>query len=174
MAKFNFKDLDDQVRALMVEEIQSDIAEDKLYLSSRLNAFGVSNYPDYLLQAAREGDEETLEVLLDINTCFNPSDYSKGKPSKMPKNSSKLICQSEFNRFYIRAICRKSILDNKEFVIVYRARESSWSRPESEAKIGVRLSAKELLDDLINSIGDKPTILPEVNSGLSVMLIENE
>lgn len=148
-----------------------DIDESKLYESARLNSFGASNYSDYLLQSAKKGDEETFELLLDINTCFNPSDLSKGKPSKMPKNSSKLLCQSEFNRFYIRAVCRKSILEDKEFVEVYRARESSWSRSESESKIGALLSAKELLDDLRNSIGVSPTILPEVNSGLSVKLL---
>lgn len=171
MAKFHFKNLDEDVRALMVEEIQLDIDESKLYESARLNSFGASNYSDYLLQSAKKGDEETFELLLDINTCFNPSDLSKGKPSKMPKNASKLLCQSEFNRFYIRAVCRKSILEDEEFVEVYRARESSWSRSESESKIGTLLSAKELLDDLRNSIGVNPTILPEVNSGLSVELL---
>ena len=174
MAKFHFNNLDEDVRALMVEEIQLDIDESKLYESARLNSFGASNYSDYLLQSAKKGDEEAFELLLDINTCFNPNDLSKGKPSKMPKNSSKLLCQSEFNRFYIRAVCRKSILDDKEFVEVYRARESSWSRPESEAKIGVQMSAQELLDDLRSSIGDTPKLLPDLNSGLSVMLVDNE
>lgn len=171
MAKFNFKNLDEEVRALMIEEIQLDIAEDKLYISLRLNTFGANNYPEYLLQAAKEGDEETFETLLDINSCFNSHDMSKGKPSKMPKNASKLLCQSEFNRFYIRAVCRKSILENKSHVEIYRARESSWSRPDSDAKIGTSLSANELLDDLRRSIGAPPKVLPEVNSGLSVALI---
>lgn len=174
MAKFNFRNLDEEVRALMVEEIQSDIADSKLYISSRLNSLGVSNYPNYLLQAAKKGDEETLETLLDINTNFNPTYLRKEKHVPMPINASKLLCQSEFNRFYIRAVCRKSILDNKEFVVVYRARESSWSRPESEAKIGVQISAQELLDDLRSSIGDTPKLLPDLNSGLSVMLVDND
>lgn len=174
MAKFHFKNLDEQVRALMVEEIQLDITESKLFESERLNEFGRNNYEDYLLQASKEGDEETFEILLNINTCFNPNDLSRGKPTKMPKNASKLLCQSEFNRFYIRAVCRKSIHDSKEFVRVYRARDSSWSRSESEAKIGTLLSAQELLDDLRNSIGVSPNILSEVNSGLSVKLTDSE
>ena len=156
----------------MVEEIQSDIADSKLYISPRLNSLGVSNYPNYLLQAAKKGDEETLETLLDINTNFNPTYLRKGKQVPMPIHASELLCQGEFNRYYIRAVCRKSILEDKPYVEIYRARESSRSRSESEAKIGARLSAKELLNDLRNSIGKKPTVLPEVNSGLSVMIIE--
>ena len=86
----------------------------------------------------------------------------------MPSNASTLLSQSEFNRYYIRAICLKAITAGEEFVTIYRARESSWSRPESEARIGAKILAKELLEDLRNSIGIEPKLLPEINSGLSV------
>jgi hypothetical protein len=62
----------------------------------------------------------------------------------------------------------KSIENNIETVEIYRARESSWSRPESEMKIGTKINAIELLNDLRGSVGEEPKILPEVNSGLSV------
>ena len=91
-----------------------------------------------------------------------------GKSRKVPSNAAKLISQSEFNRFYIRAVCLEAIEKDIKEIEVYRARPSSSSRPESEAMIGKKLSPKELLDDLRDSIGKEPKILPHINSGLSV------
>ncbi len=170
MAKFNFLNLDSDTRKLMLSEIQTDIENGELYKSERLNQIGQKNYESYLLKSVSQGDEEMLENHLDIRTHFNSTYLRQGKPVKMPSNASKLLSQSEFNRFYIRAICLKAMNKNKELVEIYRARESSWTRPESEAKIGTFISANELLDDLRSSIGREPKLFPDINSGLSVKL----
>ena len=170
MAKFKFQNLDDETRELMLTEIQSDIEHSKLYISERLNQLGKDNYKGYLLKSVKEGDEEILEKLLDINTHFKPTYLRQGEIVKMPSNASKLLAQSEFNRYYIRAICIRALNNNKNEVQISRARESSWSRPESEAKIGTFISAKDLLEDLRNSIGTAPKLFPDINSGLSVKL----
>lgn len=95
-----------------------------------------------------------------------------GKLKKNPSNASTLLSQNEFNRFYIRAICLEAIEKNDEKVEIYRARESSWSRSESEALIGRIVDANELLADLRENIGKTPKLLPVFNSGLSVKLIK--
>ncbi len=168
--KFDFENLDDDTRELMLSEIRNDIEQENLYISERLTDLGKENYASFLLDAAKDGDEETFQILLDSGIHFNSTFLRQGNPVKMPSNASQLLAQSEFNRYYIRAICLKAIMNNIVNVEIYRARQSSRSRPESEAKIGQFLSAKELLEDLRISIGIEPRILPEVNSGLSVKI----
>ncbi len=170
MAKFNFINLDKETRDLMLKEINSDIEKGVLYFSDRLNTLGKEKYQEYLIDSATSQDEQELEKMLDINTHFNATYLRQGKAVKMPTNASTLLSQSEFNRFFIRALCLKAINDGIENVEIYRARESSWSRPESEAKIGTFVSAKELLEDLRSSIGIEPKLFPEINSGLCIKL----
>src|ERR1044072_1856616 len=170
MGKFNFQNLDEETRKLMLEEIEDDIRQQKLYLSDRLNITGQENYQNYLLLSVTSGDEATFEKLLDINTHFNPTYLRLGKPVRMPSNASALLCQSEFNRYYIRALCLKAVSGNIENVQIYRARDSSWARPESEAKIGSFISAADLLEDLRESVGIEPKLFPEINSGLCVKI----
>jgi hypothetical protein len=170
MAKFNFLNLDQNVRSFMLSEINNDIEMDNLYISERLNVTGKEKYAAFLIDSATNSDEEAFEVLLDITTYFNPTSLRQGKPVKTPSNASSLLCQSEFNRYYIRAVCVHAIVNEITEVEIYRARESSWSRPESEAKIGDKISAQDLLNDLRSSLGVEPKLMPEVNSGLSVKI----
>jgi len=170
MAKFNFLNLDSETRTLMLQEIQSDFENGKLYLSDRLNEIGKENYHPFLVQCVESSDEEVFEQLLTLNEHFNPTYFRQGKPVKMPSNASTLLCSSEFNRYYIRAICIRALNNSIEEVEIYRARESSWTRAESEAKIGTFLSSQDLLDDLRTSIGSEPKLFPEINSGLCLKI----
>ncbi len=170
MAKFNYINLDDETRNLMLQEINADIGKGVLYLSDRLNDLGKEKYKLYLIDAVASKDEEELEKILDIVIHFNPTYLRQGKSVKMPTNASTILSQSEFNRYYIRAICLKAISNDIEQIEIYRARESGWSRSESEAKIGTFISAKDLLEDLRNSIGTEPKLFPEINSGLCIKL----
>jgi hypothetical protein len=63
MAKFNFLNLDEETRRLMLLEIENDLNKELLYVSDRLNDLGKKNYQDYLIQSAKEGDEESFEKL---------------------------------------------------------------------------------------------------------------
>lgn len=170
MAKFDFLNLDDTARNLMLLEIEHDINNQQLYISDRLNEIGRNNYHSYLVRSVKESDEAFFESLLDLNTHFNQSYLRQAKEVKMPSNASTLLCQSEFNRYYIRAICQRAINDGIETVEIYRARESSWTRPESEAKIGTTISAIDLLNDLRTSVGKESQLFPEINSGLCVKI----
>lgn len=172
MSKFNFLDLTEDIRQLMIGEINADISEGQLFISGRLNQKGQDVYPLILINAVENGDEESLQEELDENNLFNSQEMRGDKMVKVPSNASKLLAQSEFNRYYIRAVCLKSIEKGLDEVEIYRARESSSSRSESDSRIGEKIIAGELLEDLRASIGIQPQILPEINSGLSVTLIE--
>lgn len=169
MANFTFLNLDEETRELMLDEINSDIGNDKLYSSNRLNKNGKENYTHNLLESVKNGNEETFTSLLTQDN-FNETELVKEKSKKIPSNAASLLCQSEFNRYYIRAICLRAINQNQDEIEIYRGRESSWARPESEILIGTYLSATDLLEDLRNSIGISPKLFPEINSGLTVKL----
>jgi hypothetical protein len=168
MAKFNFLNLTESVRQKMQSEINSDIESKNLYMSNRLNDNGKLEYPNLLLDAAQNNDEVELEK--NLGGYFNATEEINGKVKKVPSNAATLLAQSEFNRFYIRAVCLQSIEDKIENVKIYRARESSWARPESEILIGNNINAEKLLKDLRETIGKSPNLLPDINSGLSVKL----
>lgn len=170
MTNFNFFNMTESVKEKMLSEVEMDISNGILYTSGRFNDTGIKQYPIFLKDSIKSGSEEVLEALIVDNDCLNETEISNGKSKKVPSNAAQLIAQSEFNRFYIRAVCLEAIENGIDDVEIYRARQSSWSRPESEAKIGNKINPKALLEDLRVSIGVEPKILPDVNSGLSVKI----
>jgi phosphatidate phosphatase PAH1 len=56
----NFKNLDDQTRRFLQEELLIDIERKSLYLSKRLNDTGLAKYPESLRQAMKIGNDFTL------------------------------------------------------------------------------------------------------------------
>lgn len=57
MAKFNFLNIDEETRRLMLTEIELDISKKKLFISNRLNDRGKTNYSVYLKESVKNGDE---------------------------------------------------------------------------------------------------------------------
>lgn len=173
---FNLVNLD-AVRQEMIAEIKADIEAGKLYISDRLNPEGKANYPKMLLIAAESMDIEGFCQILGM-AFFSPT-YLRKTPSggvtqaKMPYNANETLCEGEFNRFYIRAVCIKAISLGQETVIAYRARPSTNPRPESLRLEGREFQAEQLLNDLREKIG-VDTVLglpPGPNSGISVKMI---
>jgi len=56
----NFVNLDDKTRGLMLEELEQDVAANKLYLSPRLSDAGRRNYEKLLRSAIQNGDDVSL------------------------------------------------------------------------------------------------------------------
>lgn len=175
--KFRFENLDEQTRKLMLTEVEADIQIGRLYVSKRFNANGRKHYPQLLLEAIRNGDEETLAAALVANDCFEKQELKRSGDdvviSTVPKTAQQTFVDSEFNRFYMRAIALKAISLNQNLE-VYRARESKKPRIESEKMLGQEIIAEKLLSDLRNNIGKQNIsgfpIGP--NSGLSVKILE--
>jgi len=164
------------LRPYMLREIDSDLADSSFYLSPRLNEAGREAFPGLLREAAEHGTDEDLIGSLSSGDYFNATEIRQLKtgPSeaKVPSNAPSVLAEGEFNRIYLRGLCLRLVENGGGKVEVYRARESSWARPESEALIGTHIDAAELLADLRAHKGEAPTLLPHVNSGLSAREVD--
>lgn len=173
--KFDFKNLDQTTRKLMLDEVKRDTANNQLYLSKRFNTTGEKIYPEILIKALTSGDEQSLAVDLKENNCFKTHEERKTKTGvtqvKVPDTAHTTFAESEFNRFYIRALCLRA-LEAKQQLIVYRARHSENPRPESEMIVGLPIDPSKLLMDLRSSIGVDTALglPPGPNSGMTVKL----
>lgn len=173
----NYRNLDDRTRKLMLAEIEHDIAKGELYLSDNLNEEGRAVYPDLIRAAASIGNDVTLAaaIRLRLNSHEKPRRLKSGELSKPPVmrvNAHEMLAEGEFNRFYIRALCLRSIKDGVAEVVVYRAKAVEHARSESEQKIGSRVAAETLLRDLRTRVGVDTALglPPGPNSGLSIHL----
>jgi len=178
MAYF-FPNLDHDTRQLMIEEIQHDISNSRLFVSNRLSVSGKSDYVDLLFEAARNFDEEWLADQLRLNQRLNTHEDRNlhgGKVIKaeIPATAAETLAGGEFNRFYIRAICRRA---SGDLVELYRAKQATNPRPESESVIGNQINADGLLNDMRTHAGEGTYegavfgIPSGPNSGISVKLI---
>jgi hypothetical protein len=71
--------------------------------------------------------------------------------------AAETLAEGEFNRFYVRALCRRQMSGDGQLV-VHRAKQVQNPRPESEALIGTSPNAGKLLDDLRNNPGVEPAL----------------
>lgn len=174
---FNFVELDATTRQYMLEELQADLNQNNILSSDRLNTQGRLYFPDLLRQAFDSHDDAWLVDQLRQGNLFNETEQKRKHSggyttARVPKNAADVLGEGEFNRFYIRAICRRALSEGVEEVEAYRAKMVSQSRPETQAKIGQKFNARSVLDDLRANVGiDTVFGLPSgPNSGLSVRL----
>lgn len=172
-----YVNLDDRTRQLMLEEVDYDIAHNQLHISPFLSGQGVQDYPNLLRKAIQSGNDETLADQLRAHrriTRTLPRRKPKGGYSiaAAPANAAEVLAESEFNRFYIRALARRAIEEGIPDLVVYRAKPVQNPRPESEALIEATLPPQDLLEDLRAHPDEPPTLgVPSgPNSGLSVRL----
>lgn len=174
---FKFENLDHKTRELMINEVELDINNKKLYLSPRLSDFGKKQYPQLLKNAILEGNETTLAANIKAQNCLNLTELrntNQGtkKIVSVPVNACETLAEGEFNRFYIRALCRRVIEEELGTLEIYRAKQVSTPRIESQIMIGKIVNPEKLLNDLRTNIG-VDTVLglpPGPNSGLSVRI----
>lgn len=94
---------------------------------------------------------------------------SAGRVAATPANAAEKIGATEFNRYYIRAICRRAQNHGENSVQVYRAKVSLSSRVASDEIEGTTRSAPAILMNLRSRIGmDTESGLGRVNSGITV------
>jgi hypothetical protein len=174
---FHFLDLDERTRTLMVLEFEDDLTRHRVYVSDRLNPEGQRHYPDLLRQALTTHTPEWLAAQLRAGQLFNHSERRR-TPSggitsaQIPSTAADTLAEGEFNRYYMRAICRRALEDGISQVQVYRAKAVQHARSASQAKIGHLMAPDRLLDDLRTHPGTDTALglPPGPNSGLSVRL----
>jgi hypothetical protein len=166
---WNLVDLEPDTRHLMLEEFDTDVEAGLVYKSAVIE---VSRMPDYIAaqrQAYADGDPGTLATAI-LNSGMLRSHQSNGAAVNAIAAASR-VAGGQFGVYYARGVAAKALLTGRD-IVIYRARSSSSPRPESEALVGRRLDATRLLGDLRVHASDPGafSVLPQVNSGLSVRL----
>ena len=173
-----FENLDERTRQLMLAEMDYDIERHELHISPFLSGQGQRDYEKLLRDALQSGNDETLAQSLRehrriLRTLPRRNPKGGYSISATPENAAQVLAESEFNRYYIRALARRAIEDGIRELVIYRAKPVSTPRPESEARIETSLPPQDLLDDLRSHPGDEAPSLgvpSGPNSGLSVRL----
>lgn len=167
-------DLDGNVRREMLAELDRDLAGEMLYFGRTLSALGRARYPTLLREAMIDGNDESLAEALSEPGLFE-TEYARRRPNggssmaRVPVTAPLTLAEGEFNRFYLRGLCRHLIGLRVGVIEIYRAHLSVSPRPDSQAMIGRRLDPVRLLADLRrHQAVDTALGLPQgPNSGLS-------
>lgn len=171
----NYENLDEITRSFMLSEVDLDLSHEspeKPYISKRFNELGKQNYIPLLKEAIEHHDDDWLAQQLRSRSYMKEYEQRKRggaiTTAKVPGPAPETLSEGEFNRYYVRGLCARATEEGIDRVEVYRGKQVSQPRPESEDKLGKRLSAKELLEDLRESTGP----LGGPNSGLTVRLVK--
>src|SRR5512133_2665268 len=160
-----FENLDERTRQLMLDEMEYDVANNQLHISPFLSGQGQRDYGSLLREAIQSGNDETLAQNLRehrriLRTLPRRNPKSGGYSiTATPENAAQVLAESEFNRYYIRALARRAMEDGISELVIYRAKPVSNPRPESESRVETTLAPADLLDDLRTHPGDEPPAL---------------
>lgn len=172
---FDFPDLDERTRALMVEAVNEAEQSGHIQFSPRLNDAGLTQWAGLLKQAAASHDERWLAEELETNGLVKGLEVGR-KPSggysvrHVPQTAALTAAENQFNRFYMLALCRRARAEGVSELEVYRAAERTSPRPESEGMVGSRVPVEALEKELRDSQASAESPLLQPNSGLSVRL----
>lgn len=170
--------LSPEVRQQMLLEFESDQAVGGAYVSPRLTAVGLRDYPMLFREASRSYDDAWLAAELNRGGRLKTHEERRTKNGttmvKVPYTAAETLAEGDFNRYYIRGVCLVAMLGGPEAEVeVYRAKQVANPRPASQALVGRSVKAGTLLADLVTHKGDLETALgvpAGPNSGLSVRI----
>jgi hypothetical protein len=175
----------ENIRKYMLEEVDRDVKENILFISNRLKEGQGDKYIALLKEAVIRGTDDSFASAIRDNACLKTKTVRNLKTGPImvdvPKDAHITLAEGEFNRFYIRALCREAI-DVGKGLEIYRAKSVNNPRPESQSKIGSSIDPNMLLNDLRRenklgeSMGNRIDTALGVpagpNSGLSVRLLK--
>lgn len=169
----HYADMCDELRALMIDEIEIDGGA--LYHSAYFTEAGASAWKELLQAACQSGDDASLTSQLEaIHLKTHHSYLRNGRPvnARVPATAAKTIAESNFSRFYLRALCRMALSRGIPTVVGYRAMDVERPRSGSEEKIGVTFDAETILADLRATMHCEPQhgMPPGVGSGILARL----
>jgi hypothetical protein len=169
--------LDETIRRYMLDEINLDAANGDFIIGKRLNATGQMRWLPLLKEAVASHNDDWLAERQRSEHLIKPKESRRLKNGNVievdvPITAAETLAEGEFNRFYIRGICRRAIESGISAVLVYRAKAVENPRSASETLIGTTVDAQVLLADLRTHQGEEPALkMPGgPNSGLSVRL----
>lgn len=160
--KYQLRHLNDalapKIRRLMLEELDWSLEPGKLYHSKHFSGAGQKEYPLLLEKALRSGNPDTLEESLNIEEYFQPD---------TPKNAAQTFAWDEFNKYYMRALCRLAQAIAGSRLVIVRGRQSNNPKPESDRLLETEKNPLKFLAGL----REVPRVNPfGANSGLTLEL----
>ena len=169
----NLLNLNDIIRKLMLHEVEYDAQRGNTFLTPRLNRTGQITYLAKLKHAIESQDAAWLAEQL--HGYFDSIEFRNSKKgtiaSDVPNNANETIAESEFNRFYMRALCLFAVEKEIKHLIVCRAKHAGSTKPTARVKVGSSIAPQKLLNDLRDNVGRKTRLgLGEPSSSLSVRL----
>ncbi|MCK9582618.1 MAG: hypothetical protein M0Q46_03210 [Endomicrobiales bacterium] len=171
--KFDYRLMDERTRALMLEEIDLAQQQKQVYFSTRFNEIGNQNWLGWLQTAAKQYDEHWLAFQIEAAGAMRDfEDRAKPKggytTAHIPNIACETLADGQFNRFYMAAICRRTLEDKRNTVTIYRAKQRGEPRPESRQLEGEARDAATLLNELRTISTSFRCDLLKPNSGLSI------
>jgi hypothetical protein len=159
----------------MLDEVDRDARLGVLYRSPRLSPLGHVCYLPALREAVCRGTEQTLASEIARGGMLNTHEigHRKGKvfAKRVPRDAHQTLAECEFNRFYLRALSVRALQEGYDQLEIYRAKQVTSPRPESQAQLGARLDVRTLLRELRKYVGVETAFnFPAPNSGLSARL----
>lgn len=115
--------LDTTTRMYMKEEILSDRMHKLVYLDHWLNIKGRKEFAALLTQAAQQYDDSWLAEKLAQEDRLHSRSWSQKGQIFLTKEISIQMAETAFNRYYIRALCYRALLENQEVVFPYKAKQ---------------------------------------------------
>lgn len=172
---FNYINLDSETRRFMIEAIEEAEATNNIYKSTRFNSKGNIQWIPLLKEAANNHNEHWLAYQLEANALMrdyeNAQTPSGGYTTKhVPHTAAETMAEGQFNRFYILGLCKRAKNEGIPELEIYRAKQSSDPRAESQALIGTKLSIDEIENHLKVTADSFRSQLVKPNSGLSVKI----
>ena len=145
-----YENLDEKTRAYMLEESRLG----GHYQSPRLTEAALAQWVPLLEEAIKAHNDNWLCAELLRRGSFKHQETYTTKSGAVAvrrinaEHSAQMLAEGEFNRYYLRGLCRRAADQNIPDLIVYRGKEVANPRPESVAKIGTKVGILGLLNTL--------------------------
>jgi hypothetical protein len=173
-----YENLDAETRRYMLEEIALDAQNESFYLSSYLSQTGQGDWQEILTEAVVSGTDDSFAITLRQRGRLNQF-AQRRRPRgagyttyRVPVTAHETLAEGEFNRYFVRGLCRRAIAEGIARLEVYRAKEVEVPRAESREKIGLLMDPEVVLIDVRASVGvDTALGMPQgPNSGLTLRI----
>ncbi len=167
---FEFLDLDDITRNLMVSELETDIANARVYLSKVARPGSEAAYHEMLRAAFVDGDASHLSQTIAESGIIREK-QDNGNLVNLADAATRLG-DGQFVAYYARAVCIRAVSEGRQ-VEIYRGQETAAHRLESDMSITSRPDPASVLDEL-RRFSLEPwqfATIAKVNSGLSIKLV---
>ena len=146
---YNFEELDETTRKLMLEEFLKEERSGNPYRSPRLSSLGLEVFPNEMEKAIREGNEENLAQALSNPAYWKPSEpYTRSgnvyTRTINPIKAAQALASTEFNTWYVRGFAQRLIEEGEEYCQVYRAAPAWEPRAECLVHEGKNYRVQEI------------------------------